>query len=277
MRKRLSCLPTLKSYICRGHCRTRRFLSLDNAEELKKLLRHWGEGRPQRTRPTSRGRGGGRLQIDPLSPSSVGRQRSGRRVISTHGLLPRILTTDGTNRSWFAVSEVGGTTSSGSPPRHGGKVCGRPPPSGGEWAFVAFYCLTSGFTASNSVAGWRLLDVQIARGSFCSEEESQDLSSQVLPPGLLLVHDTARRGQHDVPADKHDTSMSTKLKYETVESMIRVNECHVYLRHININRYDLMLPIPYLISSRNDINIWHSCMAWMGQESVAKEVRILKT
>ena len=29
-----------------------------------------------------------------------------------------------------------------------------------------------------------------------SEEESQNLSSQVLPPGLLVIHDASRGGQH---------------------------------------------------------------------------------
>ena len=32
-----------------------------------------------------------------------------------------------------------------------------------------------------------------------SEEESQDLSSQMLPPGLLVVHDAPGGGQHHVP------------------------------------------------------------------------------
>merc|ERR1712048_1049112 len=30
------------------------------------------------------------------------------------------------------------------------------------------------------------------------EEESQDLSSEMLPPGLLVVHDSPRGGQHHV-------------------------------------------------------------------------------
>ena len=32
-----------------------------------------------------------------------------------------------------------------------------------------------------------------------SEEESQDFSSQMLPPGLLVVHDAPGGGQHHVP------------------------------------------------------------------------------
>ena len=32
-----------------------------------------------------------------------------------------------------------------------------------------------------------------------SEEESQDLSSEMLPPGLLVVHDATGGGQHHVP------------------------------------------------------------------------------
>ena len=33
---------------------------------------------------------------------------------------------------------------------------------------------------------------------WCSEEESQDLSSKMLPSGLLVVHDTSGGGQHHI-------------------------------------------------------------------------------
>ncbi len=72
---------------------------------------------------------------------------------------------------------------------HGGKVCAcpLPPVKGGFFSPYLF--------------------IQGGDNSTSSEEESQDLSSQVFPPRLLLVHDASRRCQHNVPKNKKITTI----------------------------------------------------------------------
>ena len=70
--------------------------------------------------------------------------------------------------------------------------------------------LTGGFTvplAGASLGGSLLRPfIDSQRQQIDSEEKSQDLPTEVLPPGLLVINDAARGRHHDVAAKEKDGS-----------------------------------------------------------------------